>query len=72
MGNVIRFPEKQKEEVFTPELVRSYTDTLKLAISVLDQLNKEDTDNCFWMVTQFNMILMSELERLYGELEKKN
>lgn len=69
MGNVIRFPEKQKEEVFTPELVRSYTDTLKLAISVLDQLNKEDTDNCFYMVVAFNNILMAELAKRMEEEE---
>ena len=69
MGRVIQFPEKQKEEVFTPELVRSYTDTLKLAISVLDQLNKEDTDNCFYMVVAFNNTLMAELAKRMEEEE---
>lgn len=69
MGSVIPFPEKQKEEVFTPELVRSYTDTLKLAISVLDQLDKEDTDNCFWLVVHFNNILMAELAKRMEEEE---
>lgn len=70
MSNVIRFPEKRKEEeAFTPELVKSYTDTLKLAIGILDKLSKEDTDNCFWMLVAFNNILMAELAKRMGQEE---
>lgn len=68
MGEIISFPTKQTEEQkLTPELIREYKEALVASVGLLDSLNKEQTDKCFWMVVDFNHKLMKYISEEFNQ-----